>query len=59
MKNVENLYLLKRAVHFLKPFRKNIAFIFICILLSSALNLIQPLISRVIIDNGLVNKNLY
>jgi ATP-binding cassette subfamily B protein len=50
--------LLKRALHYLKPFLKDIIFVLVCIFISSVLNLLLPLINKIIVDQGLVAQDL-
>ncbi len=58
LKRNPNLWFLKRILSYLKPFKKKIWIIIVCLVLSSVLGFFQPLIIRRITDNGMIQKNL-
>lgn len=49
---------MKRALAYLKPYKRNISFVILCLLLSSGLNVVQPLLGKAIMDQGLIAKNI-
>lgn len=55
----ENKIIFKRIFKLLKPYFKKISVIFICIIASAGINMLFPLISKQIMDNGLLKSNLY
>ena len=54
----ENRTLYIRIFKLLKPYLKKISIIFLCIFISAGINMLLPLISKQIMDNGLLEKNL-
>lgn len=58
MKAKENKDLIIRIFKLLKPYFKKISIIFVCIVASAGINMILPLLSKQIMDNGLLVKNL-
>lgn len=55
-KENKNLYI--RLFKLLKPYLKKISIIFVCIIISAGINMLLPLLSKQIMDNGLLVKNL-
>lgn len=53
----ENKIIVKKMLLLFKPYRKEILYIFICIAVSSCISIVLPLISRSIIDEGLLQYN--
>ncbi len=53
----ENRAILKRLFKLLKPYFKKISIIFVCIIASAGINMLFPLLSKQIMDNGLLTKN--
>lgn len=53
----ENRFIYKRILVFLKPYLKKISIIFVCIIVSTCINMLLPLLSKQIMDNGLLVKN--
>jgi len=54
-KEEKNLYI--RLFKLLKPYFKKISIIFVCIIVSAGINMLIPLLSKQIMDNGLLVKN--
>lgn len=54
----ENRLIYKRILMLLKPFTKKISVILICILACAGINVIYPLISKQIMDKGLLVENI-
>ena len=54
----ENKILFKKILILLKPYIKKISIIFICIFASAGINMLLPLLSKQIMDNGLLEQNL-
>lgn len=54
----ENKKLYIRLFKLLKPYLKKISIIFLCIFVSAGINMFLPLLSKQIMDNGLLEKNL-
>lgn len=54
----ENKILFNKIFKLLKPYIKKISIIFICIFASAGINMLLPLLSKQIMDNGLLEKNL-
>ncbi len=48
---------LKRVLLLIKPYKKKIIAIFLCIIISSGINILVPFISKEIIDKGLVSQD--
>lgn len=57
MKNKEDFEILNKLLHYLKPYKLQIVIVLFCILLSAGINIVQPFIGQVIMDQGLVAKN--
>ncbi|EPY6469957.1 ABC transporter ATP-binding protein/permease [Clostridium sporogenes] len=55
--NKENNNIAKRVIRMFKPFTKQIILVVICVIISSSLNVIKPLINKNIVDNGLIQGN--
>ncbi|QNU67332.1 ABC transporter ATP-binding protein [Ruminiclostridium herbifermentans] len=55
--NNENRTIMKRLFKFLKPYFRKISVVFVCIIASAGINLLLPLLSKQIMDNGLLVKN--
>ncbi len=54
----QSLGLMMRLIPYFKPFKLLIALGFVCIVVSLALSLVQPLITMWIVDRALVAKNV-
>lgn len=54
----EDVKILKRILTYLKPFKMVIAAIILLIIFSSLISIIQPLLGKIIMDNGFVAKNV-
>lgn len=54
----ENKDLYIRLFKLLKPYLKKISIIFLCIFVSAGINMLLPLLTKQIMDNGLLEKNL-
>ncbi len=54
----ENKILFKKIFKLLKPYIRKISMIFLCIFVSAGINMLLPLLSKQIMDNGLLEKNL-
>lgn len=52
-----NFKILKRILQFFKPYVKNIIYAIICVTLSACINVILPIVSKQIIDKGLLDNN--
>lgn len=52
-----NKMIISKLLSLFKPYTRKIIYIFICIILSSCISIVLPLISREIIDDGLLNYN--
>lgn len=52
-----NKMIISKLLSLFKPYTRKIIYIFICIILSSCISIALPLISREIIDDGLLNYN--
>ncbi len=50
--------LLKRIFQYLKPNKRKLAIVAICILVTTIIGFFQPLVVKMITDNGLINRNL-
>ncbi|HOM03453.1 MAG TPA: ABC transporter ATP-binding protein [Acetivibrio sp.] len=48
---------LQRLIKLFKPYKKNIIIIFICMLSSAVVNTLVPIISKRIVDDGLIQNN--
>ena len=58
MSNIkENKEIYLRLFKLLKPYFKKISLIFVCIIASAGINMLIPLLSKQIMDNGLLAKN--
>lgn len=55
----ENKRIIKRIFKLLKPYFKKISVILICIIASAGINMLYPLISKQVMDNGLLKSNMY
>jgi ATP-binding cassette subfamily B protein len=53
----ENRGIIKRLLKLLKPFIKKISVIFICIIASTGISMLYPLLSKQVMDNGLLAQN--
>jgi len=53
----ENVVIFKRIFKLLKPYIKKISVIFVCIIASAAVNMFFPLLSKQIMDNGLLKSD--
>lgn len=53
----EDKKILKRIVHLYKPYIKNIVAIILCMVVSAAISTILPLLSKDIVDKGLIENN--
>lgn len=53
----EDKEILRRLLHLFKPYIKNIVIITFCLLLSAGLNTLVPLISKRIVDDGLIKND--
>lgn len=49
---------IKYIYNYLKPYKKQLAFLFVMLLLGSALTLVFPFLTQSLIDNGVSKKNL-
>lgn len=54
----ENKELCIRIFKLLKPYLKKISVVFLCIFISAGINMLLPLLSKQIMDNGLLKGNL-
>jgi ATP-binding cassette subfamily B protein len=55
----ENKQIIKRIFKLLKPYFKKISVILICIIASAGINMLYPLISKQVMDNGLLKSDMY
>lgn len=53
----KDMIIVKRVLMLLKPYRRKIALILICIIVSCAVNMSLPLLSKTIMDKGLLDQN--
>ncbi len=49
--------ILKRILKLLRPYIKKISIIFVCIISSAGINMLFPLLSKEVMDNGLLKSN--
>lgn len=55
--STENKILYKKIFKLLKPYIKKISIIFICIIASAGISMLLPLLSKQLMDNGLLKNN--
>lgn len=53
----EDRLIIKKLLYLFKPYIKNIIVIFICMLISAGINILIPLLSKQIVDNGLIGND--
>ncbi|SHJ37994.1 ATP-binding cassette, subfamily B [Clostridium cavendishii DSM 21758] len=50
-------YLIKQLIGLLKPYKKKVLVILVCIIISSIATMIMPMLGKKIMDDGLIGKN--
>lgn len=54
----EDKHLISRIINLFKPYKWKIILVIICIIISSGLSILTPLINQRLMDDGLIEKNL-
>lgn len=55
----EDRILLKKIISLFKPLRKKITMVILCIIFSSGINMVFPLLSKKVMDDGIVAQNFF